>query len=192
MPPSRKSTSTHYDSSSSSNYSSSYRDRTNRKMTWFDWLVRVPVAIAVLGFMFFFLISKGTLDVSEAKKVLAKIPEIPSMLAQEKEKRESKAAAYEETAKQDSYYVAALGRSCDWDAKHECYYDVKTDCYFWYNNTTKTHTWQYWYEGISSDYGDFGWMEYDTKEKTWYIEVSDGYWTELPERYDRSRLWHIE
>ena len=88
--------------------------------------------------------------------------------------------------------MKALGRSCDWDAKHECYYDVKTDCYFWYNDTTKTHTWQYWYEGISSDYGDYGWMEYDTTEKTWYIEVSDGNWTELPERYDQSRLWHIE
>ncbi len=193
MPPSRKSTSTHYDSSSSSDYSSSSdRNRTKQKMTWFDWLIRLPILLAILGFMFFFVISKGTLDVSEAKKVLAKIPEIPSMLAQVKEERESKAAAYEETAKQDSYYVAALGRSCDWDKAHDCYYDPQTDCYFWYNTTTKTHTWQYWYEGISSDYGDYGWMEYDTSKKTWFIEVSNGNWTELPERYDTSRLWHIE
>ena len=54
------------------------------------------------------------------------------------------------------------------------------------------HTWQYWYEGISSDFGDYGWMEWDKDEKEWYIEEYDGEWIILPEEYDRSRLWHVE
>ena len=71
----------------------------------------------------------------------------------------------------------------------ECKYSIG---YFWYNDTTKTHTWQYWYEDISSDYGDYGWMEWDSSEQQWYIEVSDGEYIELPSKYDTSNLWHVE
>jgi len=42
------------------------------------------------------------------------------------------------------------------------------------------------------DYGDYGWMEWDSSEMQWYIEVSDGEWEPLPEEYDRARLWHVE
>ena len=141
---------------------------------------------------FFFLISKGTFDINEAKKSMEKFKDIPSFFAEMKEDREQRSSEYEATAVQDSYYVKALGRSCEWNKEYESYYDPETDCYFWYNDTTKTHTWQYWYEGISSDYGDYGWMEYDASKSLWYIEVSDGEWIELPSKYDRSRLWHIE
>lgn len=52
--------------------------------------------------------------------------------------------------------------------------------------------WQYWYEGISSDYGEFGWMEFDYGEELWYIEIDQGDWIVLPEKYDKSRLWYIQ
>ena len=76
-----------------------------------------------------------------------------------------------------------------WDHSLECYYDEDSDCYLWYNTDVSPNLWQYWYEGISSDYGDYGWMEYENG--TWYIEETEGNWVELPSRYDTSDLWHI-
>ena len=111
---------------------------------------------------------------------------------EEFKKSSEKRREYEATAVQDSYYVKSLGRSCDWNDEYDCYYDKETDCYFWYNDTTNTHTWQYWYEGISSDFGDYGWMEWDSTEEEWYIEEYEGSWIILPDEYDRSNLWHVE
>ena len=192
MPPSRKSTSTHYDSGSSRSYSSSSRGRSSGRLTIFDWVIRVPIAILLLGFMGFYLLSGATMDVEKFKATVSRIPEFPAFVMEQMQKKSDAQKAYEETAVQDSYYVKSIGRYCDWDDEMECYYDPETDCYFWYNDTTKTHTWQYWYEDISSDYGDYGWMEFDSTEKQWYIEVSDGEWIELPSEYDRSNLWHVE
>ena len=91
----------------------------------------------------------------------------------------------------NSIYVEAIGRTCNWD-KSGNFYDPKTDCYFWFNTNVRPAIWQYWYEGISSDFGDYGWMEYDFYEKVWYIETSKGKWEVLPDKYDTSKLWHFE
>lgn len=192
MPPSRKSTSTHYDSGRSSRSYSSRSGRNSGRLTIFDWVIRVPIALLLLGFMGFYLLSGATMDVEKFKATVSRLPEFPAFVMEQMQKKSDAQKAYEETAVQDSYYVKSIGRYCDWDDEMECYYDPETDCYFWYNDTTKTHTWQYWYEGISSDYGDYGWMEFDSTEKQWYIEVSDGEWIELPSEYDRSNLWHVE
>ena len=49
--------------------------------------------------------------------------------------------------------------------------------------------WQYWYEPISGDFGDYGWMEYE--DGIWYIETDAGQWDPVPEEYDLTCLWHI-
>lgn len=77
-----------------------------------------------------------------------------------------------------------------YDRDADSYYDEASDCWLWYNTDVSPAVWQYWYEGISSDYGDCGWMEHE--ETGWYIEASAGNWIPLPERYDRSGLWWIE
>jgi len=91
---------------------------------------------------------------------------------------------------QQSIYVESIGRTCYW---HESgnFYDPETDCYFWYNTNVEPPMWQYWYEGISSDFGKFGWMEYDYGEKAWYVEESEGHWVLLPDTYDTSKLWFM-
>ena len=193
MPPSKKSTSTHYDAGISNSYSSSSTGRRNAgKLNAFDIFVRLPILLLVLGFMGFFLITGGSFDKEVAQRFFQKLPELPSFLKQVQQENEEKQSQYEATAVQDSYYVKSIGRYCDWDEEYECYYDEQTKCYFWYNDTTRTHTWQYWYEDISSDFGDYGWMEWDSKEECWIIEKSDGEWIYLPDRYDTSYLWHVE
>ena len=89
-----------------------------------------------------------------------------------------------------SVYVKEINRTCYLDG--EDYYDEKTQCWFWYNTDVVPGQWQYWYEGISSDYGDYGWMEYDDDKGIWYIEFSDGKWKKLPDKYDTTDLWHFE
>lgn len=84
----------------------------------------------------------------------------------------------------------ASGRKMVWDADEDSYYEAESDCWIWYNTDVEPPVWQYWYEGISSDFGDYGWMEHD--EDGWFIEASHGNWVELPARYDASRLWYIE
>lgn len=87
--------------------------------------------------------------------------------------------------------VVDTGRTCLWYSEYDSYYDSMTDCYFWFNDTVAPNEWQYWYEGISSDYGEYGWMEYDQAKKQWFIEIDDGEWIPLPDSYDTSYLWHI-
>lgn len=89
-------------------------------------------------------------------------------------------------------YVDAIGRECMWYDEYESYYDQATDCYFWYNTDVEPSEWQYWYEGVSSDYGEYGWMVFDEYEQRWYIEETNGHWAPLPEIYDTSYMWHIE
>ena len=96
------------------------------------------------------------------------------------------------TPHEDSIYVEEIGRTCKWYDSYESYYDSTTDCYFWYNTDIEPNVWQYWYEDISSDYGEYGWMEYDETEDCWYIEVSNSHWEILPDKYDTYYLWHIE
>lgn len=92
---------------------------------------------------------------------------------------------------EDSIYVPALSRSVDWSDDYNSYYDQPTDCYFYYNEDITPADWHYWYEGISSDYGDYGWMEWDEKENGWYINTNDDDWEPLPAKYDSARLWHF-
>jgi hypothetical protein len=98
---------------------------------------------------------------------------------------------YVQEVADDSIYIDVLGRECYWDDEYECYYDEETDCYFVYADEVNPPEWQYWYEGISSDYGDYGWMSYHYDEGLWYIETSSGNWEVLPDRYDTSDLWHV-
>lgn len=92
----------------------------------------------------------------------------------------------------DHIYVPEIGRNCIYDANSGNYYDIVTDCYFWLNNDVTPPVWQYWYEDISSDYGDYGWMEYDYSKDAWFIETEKGKWEELPSYYNTDKLWHMD
>ncbi len=92
------------------------------------------------------------------------------------------------------YRISEQGEAnCDkrivWLSDEESYYDTENDCYFWFNTDVEPAIWQYWAEGISSDFGDYGWMEYEAPH--WYVETDDG-WIPLPAKYDTSHLWHFE
>ena len=76
-----------------------------------------------------------------------------------------------------------------WDYGEGSYYDPEADCWLWFNTDVLPNLWQYWYEGISSDY-ESGWMEYEPDG--WYIETEWGEWIPLPEDYDAAQLWHME
>ena len=89
----------------------------------------------------------------------------------------------------DEIYVSEIGRSCPL-LDDGNYYDEETGTYFWFNTYQNPAVWQYWVEGISEDFGDYGWMEYDDEEEAWYIEAEDG-WELLPSGYDSSKLWHF-
>lgn len=76
-----------------------------------------------------------------------------------------------------------------WVPDEDSYYEPESDLYLWYNRDVEPPLWQYWYEPISGDYGEYGWMEYE--DGAWFIEASYGNWIEVPARYDTSPLWHI-
>ena len=78
-----------------------------------------------------------------------------------------------------------------WSDYDDSYYESESDCWIWYNTDMEPAVWQYWYEGISSDFGDYGWMEYDLREGCWYIEASKDNWMKLPDRYSTEGLWYI-
>ena len=74
------------------------------------------------------------------------------------------------------------------------YYDKETDMYVYLNEYIDPPQFQYWLEGLSSEYGDYGWMEYDAAEKQWYIEVDNDDWQPLSDsEYEefKDRLWYI-
>ena len=77
-----------------------------------------------------------------------------------------------------------------WDSAEESYYDDESGVWLWYNTDVEPALWQYWYEPISGDYGNYGWMEYE--DGKWYIEGSRGNWVLLPKKYDASALWYVE
>lgn len=92
----------------------------------------------------------------------------------------------------EDIYVPALERSVSWNTEYDCYYDQPTDCYFFKNTDVEPPIWQYWFETISADYGDFGWMEWDEKEQKWYIETGESKWEKLPEDKYSNYLWHFD
>lgn len=101
----------------------------------------------------------------------------------------SEGTRYKTESVKNSIYVEEIGRTCYLDG--EDWYDSQTKCWFYYNDTVSPYQWQYWYEGISSDYGDYGWMEYDMDEGAWYIETANDNWVHLPVSYDTADLWHM-
>lgn len=94
---------------------------------------------------------------------------------------------------QDGYHVVSDPIRADkilyWNSAYDTWYDEYVDAYVVYNNDVSPATWQYWVEGISSDFGDYGWMEHD--DEGWWIETSQNNWIKLPSGYDTSRLWSI-
>ncbi len=91
----------------------------------------------------------------------------------------------------DTLYIESIDRSLTWDDSFQMYYDKTSDCYLVYNMDAIPYVWQYWYEGISSDYDESGWMEYDYEEDAWYIEDDGGDWTKVPEK-KAEKLWHVD
>ena len=88
-------------------------------------------------------------------------------------------------------YVYVLGRDVAWDNEYDCYYDRQTDSYFFLNTDMDPPIWQYWFEGVSSDYGDYGWLEWDAKEGRWYVQTGETNWELLPEDKGTG-LWHFD
>ena len=76
-----------------------------------------------------------------------------------------------------------------WDYDADSFYDEESESWLWLNTDVTPEIWQYWFEGISSDYGDYGWMEHD--EEGWFIEASEGNWIPLPSSYDTDGLWYL-
>ena len=76
-----------------------------------------------------------------------------------------------------------------WSDYDESYYNADTDCYVWFNTDADPALWQYWYEGISSNYDDSGWMEYE--DGIWYIETRYGNWEEIDLSGYGDRIWHF-
>ena len=76
-----------------------------------------------------------------------------------------------------------------WSDYDESYYDAASDCYVWFNTDMNPALWQYWYEGISSDYEDSGWMEYENGN--WYIETQSGNWEQIDLSGYGDRIWHF-
>lgn len=74
-----------------------------------------------------------------------------------------------------------------WSYYDEAYYDPESDGWLWYNTDVVPALWQYWWEGASSAYGDYGWME--CEGNTWYVEQKKGDW--IVYTGDTSRFWHI-
>ena len=77
-----------------------------------------------------------------------------------------------------------------WDEDEESYYEAESQLWAWFNTDVTPPLWQYWYEPISQDYGDYGWMEYE--KGVWFIEANAGNWIQVPRSYDTTPLWHIE
>lgn len=88
------------------------------------------------------------------------------------------------------YEITPDGNKAYWDNENMWYYDSVSDCYFCYNDDVEYPQWQYWFEGISSDYDGYGWMEYDFDEECWYIEK--GYEDWVVYTGDTSNLWHFD
>ena len=78
-------------------------------------------------------------------------------------------------------------KTIKYDSREQLYHDEESDMWLWYNQNYDV--WQYWYEPISGNYGNYGWMEHDSDG--WWIEASYNNWIKLPSNYDQSKLWYI-
>jgi uncharacterized membrane protein len=139
---------------------------------------QVIVRIVIFAFASLFLLIAGLVTIESCDKSMDN-------------KSVNTSASTDILTENSEIYVKEIGRTCNWDSEYECYYDQTTECYFWKNDTINPPQWQYWFEGISSDYGDYGCMEYDFELGIWYIEVSAGKWEPLPGKYYSTDLWHF-
>ncbi len=72
-----------------------------------------------------------------------------------------------------------------WDKQSQSYYDEASNCYLKYDKIQKSPVWLYWFDSVSNNYNDYGWLYYDNG---WYIEVSANEWKPI----EINNLWHIE
>lgn len=83
-------------------------------------------------------------------------------------------------------YISEIDRYCSLDG--EDYYDSETDCYFYIDYDNETPIVLYWYEDFSSEYGDYGWLDYDERDGNWYVEVDYDEWEIVDNPPDY--FWH--
>lgn len=110
------------------------------------------------------------------------------------------ASQYAEQAAADILYLSETGdgiyeyasagsfdKALEWSSSDEAYFDAETGFWLWCNDSVTPEVWQYWIEGVSDRYGDYGWMECEGDD--WYVEVAYGDW----QLYDgdTSWFWHI-
>ena len=178
------------DSASVSNYAAdtgvSYSGpaRPKKKRKIWPWVIAILVALGIYG---------NSLDSSAPQSSYTTVPQQGTQI------QESVSAP---TQSEDIIYLKNIGGNADtyassdtatkilrWDADADSYYEETSDCWLWYNTDVTPSLWQYWYEGISSNY-ESGWMEHDSSG--WAIETTPGTWIDLPSRYDTSKLWYID
>ena len=90
----------------------------------------------------------------------------------------------------NSYSVSSsnTGKKLEYVASEDSYYDKENDYWVWYSKDY--NVWQYWYEPISSNFGDYGWMEHDYEG--WWIEADRDNWIKVPSNFDTSKLYYIK
>ena len=81
-------------------------------------------------------------------------------------------------------------RKIGYDNAYTYYRSLSDGLWFWYDTEQTPSRWQCWYEPISGDFGDFGWMEFRSGE--WWIRDKEGAWIQVPGKYDTSSLWYID
>ena len=82
---------------------------------------------------------------------------------------------------------SSTGKKLEYVASEDSYYDAENDFWLWYSK--EYGVWQYWYEPISSNFGEYGWMEHDYDG--WWIEAADRNWIKVPSNFDTSKLYYI-
>ncbi len=165
----------------------SFRNKPKKKKRW-PWVVAILVALTIYG---------GTLEDTEEPQT-PQIQQVEPLNGSDYQYASNPElfgeTLYLSRSGQDTYVFASDSSSADrtlrWDSETESYYDESSDCWIWCNTDMDPVVWQYWYEGISSDYGDNGWMEHYSDG--WFIEDSKGDWIQLPERYSTGNLWYID
>lgn len=145
--------------------------------------------LTVFPFIFIVVSLSAAIYISVSEKIAEVEPH--------EEKRESNEELYGkylylDEIDEDVYKVVSENedpeKRLEWNEEFCGYYDDRSDGYVWYD--VKRKNWKYWFNGISTDYKDYGWMVY--QPNGWRIQRDDVDWIKLPEKYDRSRLWYIE
>ena len=152
------------------------------------YLILVVAALIIIPFV---LPSYHKSDDDRMKESInQQLEDMEEEVAETKQTKQTKQLKLTSTG-DNSYSVSESGnydKVLTWDGEN--YYDSELNYYLWYNDEVGQY--QYWYEPISGDYGDYGWMEYDPKDSNWYIEIEDRNWIVVPDKYDTSVLYHIE